>query len=258
LVGFGPYDSAVTGPDYLLLFAAGIGAGLSGSVAGLASLFSYPALLAVGLPPLTANVTNTVALIFSSVGSVAGSRPELRAKSRSRLAGYCAAAALGGLTGGLLLLLTPHDTFERVVPILIGLASLGVLLPRRRVGSVHTGADPRWLLPTVAVIGIYGGYFGAAAGTLLLAVFLLATSDTMAGCSAIKNLTIGASNAVAAVIFLIISDVRWEAVGPMAVGLLIGSRTGPVLIRHAPAKPLRWLIALAGVGLAVRLALQEY
>lgn len=116
----------------LLLVLGGLGAGVAGSVAGLASLISYPALLAAGLPPVTANVTNTVALVFGSIGSVSGSRPALRGQGPRvrRLAG---AAALGGVAGGVLLLLTPAESFERIVPWLIGLASIAILVSPRPV-----------------------------------------------------------------------------------------------------------------------------
>ena len=112
------------------LIFAGIGGGLTGSVAGLASLVTYPSLLAIGLPPVTANVTNTVALLFSSVGSVSASRPELVGQRRhvQRLA---VAGVTGGALGGALVLLTPGDSFEKAVPWLIGLASLAILIRRR-------------------------------------------------------------------------------------------------------------------------------
>ena len=104
--------------DVILLVAAGVGAGLTGSTAGLASLFSYPALLAVGLAPITANVTNSVALIFSSIGSVAGSRPELAGQSR-RVRPLAWAALAGGTVGAILLLATPSESFEKIVPFLL-------------------------------------------------------------------------------------------------------------------------------------------
>jgi uncharacterized membrane protein YfcA len=248
----------VSVPEFLLLVAAGIGGGLSGSIAGLASLFSYPALLAVGLPPLTANVTNTVALVFSSAGSVTGSLPELRGQSRTRLRNLCLAGITGGVVGSVLLISTPPDTFERVVPVLIALASLGVLLPRRRVGDTAAAGDPRWLPLAMFGISIYGGYFGAAAGVLMLAILLLSTSDTLAACNATKNLILGVANGVAAIFFVIASDVRWTAVLPLALGLFIGARTGPAVVRRAPARPLRLIIAVAGLGLAIRLGLQAY
>jgi uncharacterized membrane protein YfcA len=159
--------------EFSLLVLAGVGGGLTGSVAGLASLVSYPALLAAGLSPVPANVTNTVALIFSTAGSVSASRPELSGQWY-RLRRLAPAALLGGASGGAILLLTPPGAFERFVPILIGLASIAVLLPRP---TSHLAEDqsgnPSWLVPGTFAVGVYAGYFGAAAGVLLLAMLLL-------------------------------------------------------------------------------------
>lgn len=242
-----------------LLLLAGIGAGLTGSIAGLASLISYPALLAVGLPPLTANVTNTVALVFSSVGSVIGSRPELRSQG-AQVRRLGAVGVLGGVVGGVLLLSSPSGSFERVVPWLIGFGSLTILVIRRP--TIHPEAphttDSRFVLLAVFVIGVYGGYFGAAAGVLLLALLLAATSETLARCNALKNVVLGLANLVAAVVFLLFGSVSWIAAAPLATGLFIGGRFGPVIVRHSPARLLRILIALAGVGLAIYLGFDAY
>jgi uncharacterized membrane protein YfcA len=245
--------------DPVWLGLAGIGGGLCGSIAGLASLVSYPALLAVGLPPVTANVSNTVALVFSSAGSMWGSRPELagqRAHAR-RLAGI---ALAGGITGALLLLATPSSAFERVVPWLIGLASLAILLPRRvdRVAEFTT----RWHVWGFGVglylIAVYGGYFGAGAGVLLLALLLFASPEPLPRSNALKNVLLGVANAVAALAFVLFGPVRWRAVVPLAIGFLIGGRLGPVIVRRAPPGPLRFGIACAGLGLAVHLGLDAY
>jgi uncharacterized membrane protein YfcA len=249
----------VTPSHVLLLVLAGVGAGLSGSIAGLASLVSYPALLAVGLAPVTANVTNTVALVFSSVGSVAGSRPELRGQ-RGRIRQLGVVAVAGGVAGGALLLLTPRDSFERIVPWLIGLGSLTILVPRRPAlhpEDLHLPAS-RLLVAGVFLIGIYAGYFGAAAGVLMVALLLIATSETLARCNALKNVLLGLANVVAAIIFAVFGPVHWVAVIPLAAGLLVGGRIGPIVVRHSPARALRVLIALAGVGLAIHLGLDAY
>ena len=111
--------------EFAFLVLAGVGAGLTGSIAGLASLISYPSLLAVGIPPVTANITNTVALVLNSVGSVSASRPELRGQGR-RLLPLMGGALLGGMTGMALLLLTPAEAFEKVVPFLIAGASVAI------------------------------------------------------------------------------------------------------------------------------------
>ncbi|PRY50737.1 hypothetical protein LY71_103301 [Geodermatophilus tzadiensis] len=249
--------------EALLLVLAGVGAGLAGSVAGLASLVSYPALLATGLPPVTANVTNTVALVLTSVGSISASRPELTGQGR-RLLPLVAAAVLGGATGAALLLLTPAEAFERAVPVLIGGAALAILLqrPPRELAEegarAHRRRDPWWLVAGTAVVAVYGGYFGAAAGVLLLALFLLGTGEPLPRGNAFKNVTLGAANAVAAVGFVLLSPVAWSAALPLALGCLVGGRLGPRVVRRAPQGALRRLIALAGLGLAVVLAVDAY
>ena len=246
------------GWDPLWLVLAGIGGGLTGSVAGLASVVSYPALLAVGLTPISANVSNTVALVFSTVGSVSGSRPEL-AGQRARAKGLAASAIAGGLVGATLLLLTPSSQFALVVPWLIGGASVAVLLPRTPRPSAAPSEKPVWeLILTVFAIAIYGGYFGAAAGVVLLAALMLMTGETLPRSNALKNLLLGVANAVAAVAFALFGPVHWLAVLPLAAGFLIGGRVGPIIVRHAPTGPLRIVISLAGLGLAVHLGLDAY
>ena len=179
---------------------AGVGAGLTGSIAGLASLISYPALLAVGLGPIAANVTNTTALVFSTLGSTLGSRPELEGQA-ARLRPLVVAGVLGGAAGATLLLLTPSDTFERIAPWLIGVASLAILV-RPRVHPEHrrAAAGPG-LTAGVFAIAIYGGYFGAAAGVMVLALMLVATGESLARSNAFKNVVLGVANATAAVAF---------------------------------------------------------
>jgi hypothetical protein len=247
------------GFDPLWLVLAGFGSGLCGSVAGLASLVSYPALLAVGLTPVSANVSNTVALVFSSVGSVWGSRPELTGQGL-RARRLVPLAVAGGLTGGLLLLETPSSFFARVVPCLIAMAALTILIPRNPARLVPDAARrPTWKLSVgVFLIAVYGGYFGAAAGVLLLALVLFATAEPLARGNAMRNLLVGSANATAAVVFVAIGPVRWSAAVPLAVGCLAGGRLGPIIVRRVPATPLRAAIACAGLGLAVHLGLDAY
>lgn len=243
----------------VLLLVAGVGAGLTGSIAGLASVISYPALLGVGLAPVTANVTNTVALVFSSVGSVAGSRPELRGQA-ARVRRLGAVGILGGTVGGVVLLSSPAGAFEKIVPWLIGFGSLTILVTSRPPidPDAPPRADSRLVLLGVFLIGVYGGYFGAAAGVLLLALLLAASSETLARCNALKNFVLGLANLVAAVVFVLFGSVDWVAAVPLAIGLFVGGRTGPVIVRHAPARLLRILIAIAGIGLAIYLGVDAY
>jgi uncharacterized protein len=251
----------VSGLELLLLVGAGLVGGLAGSIAGLASLVSYPALLAVGLGPVTANVTNTVALVFSSLGSTLGSRTELRGQA-PRVRGFAIAAVLGGSVGASLLLLTPSGTFERIAPWLIGVASLTILM-RQRVRPAESGDDEQHdagagLIGGVFLVAIYGGYFGAAAGVMLLALLLAGTGDTLARSNALKNVVLGIANAAAALGFIVLGPVHWAAVAPLAVGLFAGARLGPIVVRHSNAGALRALIGLAGLALAVTLGVDAY
>ncbi|MHC9293026.1 sulfite exporter TauE/SafE family protein [Mycobacterium sp. LTG2003] len=249
--------------DIALLFVAGIAGGLTGSIAGLASVATYPALLLIGLPPVTANVTNTVAVVFNGIGSVWGSRPELTGQG-AWIKRIIPVAALGGAAGAALLLCTPAEGFERIVPFLLAFASVAILLPRRahreaRVAN-HRDHMIRVSLEATAIflITIYGGYFGAAAGVLLLALLLRAGGATLAHANAGKNVILGVANSVAAAAFVVFAPVYWPAVIPLGIGCLIGSRLGPIVVRHAPATPLRVVIGVAGVALAVKLALDAY
>lgn len=241
----------------LLLFAAGVGAGITGSTAGLASLVSYPALLAIGLPPVTANVTNTVALIGSSIGSVSGSRTELRGQGRD-IRRYTGLAVVAGAIGATLLLIGPAGTFEGLVPYLIASASVLLLFsPKLRAirAGTSTPAASRGLLVPVGLFFtcVYGGYFGAAAGVMILALLLFATDKSLPAANALKNLLLGIANAVAAVGFLIFADVRLAAVVPLGLGCVVGGRIGPAIVRRVPPAVMRTVIAVAGLGLSIKL-----
>jgi uncharacterized membrane protein YfcA len=253
----------VTWWDTAFLAAAGIVGGLTGSIAGLASVATYPALLLVGLPPVAANMTNTVALVFNGIGSVLGSRPELKGQGRwiKRIAPV---TAVGGAAGAALLLTTPAEGFERAVPVLLGVASIAILLPPvynryARVAS-HQRHTATVLLESGAIflISIYGGYFGAAAGVLLLALLLRAGGATLAHANASKNVILGVANGVAAAIFAVLAPVNWLAVVALGVGCLLGSRLGPIVVRRAPAGPMKVAIGAAGLALAVKLGYDTY
>jgi uncharacterized membrane protein YfcA len=258
--------------DFVALVGAGMAAGVLSTVVGLASLVSYPALLLFGLPPLVANVTNTIALVATGIGAVGGSRTELAGQGRL-VVRLCGMSALGGAAGALLLLSTPAGLFEIVVPGLIAGASVLVLLgPRlRRAAAASSGDEPvpsagdairrtpggrlRGYL-AVAPVGLYGGYFGAAAGVLMLAVLTLMLADQpLARTNAAKNAAVGAANIAASAIFAVTGPVRWTAAAALAIGSLVGGWVGPALVRRLPAGPLRVLIAVGGLGLAVKLAL---
>ena len=258
--------------EALALVAAGIGAGITGTVAGLASLVSYPALLALGIPPVAANVTNTVALTGNTIGSVAGSRPELRGQGR-RNRELAPIMLLGGALGALLLLTTPSGGFTHVVPFLIAGSALVVLLRpriqaalvrrRERLLGEHHLPDPDTPLASGArigalAVGAYGGYFGAGAGVMLMALLSLATSAGLVRVNALKNLHLGLANGVAALGFALFGPVHWPQAALLALGCLGGSYVSPAIVRAIPPGLLRWLIGVAGLYLAVKLGLDAY
>lgn len=253
---------AVSWAQALALVVAGVGAGLAGSMAGLASLVSFPALLAVGLSPVAANVTNTVALVGSGIGAAAGSRPELAGQGRL-IRRLLPAAAAGGLVGAGLLLLGPAATFEAVVPYLVAAGSLVLLLGdrierlRRAVrpaGAVEARDPGVGLTVGVGLVAVYGGYFGAGAGVVVLALLsAVFPQQAPQRLNAVKNVLLGVSNAVAALLFAVSGPVVWLAALPLAVGFVAGARVGPVLLRRIPRRVFRIAIGLAGLGLAVEL-----
>jgi uncharacterized membrane protein YfcA len=245
----------------LLLILAGVGAGLCGSVAGLASLVSYPALLAHGLPPLAANVTNTTAMFATTAGAALGSRAELHGQGR-RLAGVMVVSALGGVLGAALLT-TPAPVFAAVVPWLVALGAV-LLLARDRVREQaqrvrrRLGGSRPWLrrawLPVIALVGLYGGYFGAGAGIIMLAVLAVRYTEPWPVTNAVKNLGTGTANMMATGVYVLAAPVDLPAAATLGVGALVGAWLGPGLVRVLPERPLRIAIGLAGLGLAAWLA----
>jgi uncharacterized membrane protein YfcA len=247
--------------EALVLLAAGTAGGIFSTVVSIASLVTYPVLLALGVPPLSANMTNTVSLVLTGAGSVAGSKPELAGQGRLVLR-LGAVTALGGTAGAAVLLLTPASTFTVVVPVLIGGASL-VLLAQPRIRRLAATSDPgtrRRLASGAALfaVAMYVGYFGAAAGVMLLVVLSAMISEPLVRVNAIKNAVSGMANAMAAACFAVFGDVRWQFVAPLAAGFLVGGWIGPKIARRVPAGPFRVFVSLCGIGLAVKLGLSAY
>jgi uncharacterized membrane protein YfcA len=247
--------------EALVLLAAGAAGGIFSTVVAIASLVTYPVLLALGVPPLAANMTNTVSLVLTGAGSVAGSRPELAGQGR-RVLRLGAITALGGATGAAVLLLTPASAFTRAVPVLIGGSSLVLLLqPRISVLTPPAVVDTRHRLALGAAlfaVAVYVGYFGAAAGVMLLVVLGALISEPLVRVNAIKNAVSGMANATAAACFALFGDVRWKLVLPLAAGFLIGGWLGPKIARRVPAGALRVVVSLCGFGLAVKLGVSAY
>jgi uncharacterized protein len=240
------------------LMFAGLIAAVVGTAGGITSLISYPALLAVGIGPFAANVTNAVSLISSGLASSLSSGPELR-EHRARLRGWAVLAVAGGTTGAVLLLVTPPGVFSWIVPFLIALASV-LLLAQPRITSWHR-ARPRaggTVLVTSAIFGVsvYSGYFGAGAGVLIIAVVLILVDADLARANALKNFTLLVADILPGIIFAVFGPVVWRAAIPLAIGACIGGLLGPAITRRARPTVLRILVALMGFGLAAWLVVK--
>jgi uncharacterized membrane protein YfcA len=241
--------------QFALLVVAGFFAALIGVVSGLASLVSYPALLVAGVPPVAANVTNTVALVAAGAGTTAKTAAVLYKRGK-QLAWWSLLAAIGGSIGAALLLLAPAESFEAVVPFLVLLAAAALLLqPRLRKLAGRTEFPV--LLPLgICLIAVYGGYFGAGAGVMFLAMFLVTTSEGIWITTVLKSFLLGIANLIAAIGFALFGPVHWLAALALAVGMFVGGWAGPAVVARLPPNGLRIGVAIAAIGLAVWLFAQ--
>lgn len=230
---------------------AGIVAGVIGTAGGITSLVSYPALLVAGATPLQANIVNLVALVACWPASAAVSRVELRAVRRY-VPTAVASGAIGGAIGSLLLLHTDATVFNQVVPYLVLGGSVALMTQpwlSRRAGRARP-----WMGYVVTVlVAMYGGYFGAGSGVMLLVVCLMLFDDFLPHANALKNMVNGGVSVASAVVLIAAAPVRWDLAVPLAAGLFVGSLLGPLAVRRLPAFLVRWTVAALGVGLAVDL-----
>lgn len=245
--------------EVLALFAAGLAAGTVNTIVGSGSLITFPTLLAFGYPPLLANVTNNVGVLPGSFSGVAVSRTELRGQRR-RLTRLAVGSVLGATAGAVLLLVLPASVFDSVVPVLILLAcALVAVQPRitsavqRRGRPIGHGAVLLWT--AVLLTGVYGGYFGAAQGVILIAVLGVFIDDELARLNAAKNVLAGVANLAAAIVFVLVTEVAWLAALAIAVGALIGGQFGPRIGRRLPPATYRAIIVVVGVAVSAVLLL---
>ena len=245
--------------EVLAVLAAGLAAGAINAVVGSGTLITFPTLIAIGYPPVLANVSNTVGLVPGSLAAVVGYRAELAGQAR-RLARLCAASTCGALAGGALLLTLPAGAFKAIVPVLIVAACVLVVLQprltaalaaRRPAGRPAHGGPV--LLGAVCLTGVYAGYFGAAQGVLLIALLGVFLTDGMQRINAAKNVLALTANAVAAALFLIVTEVDWAVVGLIATGSVAGGLLGARVGRRLPPGVLRGLIVAVGTVAVVRL-----
>ncbi|MGO4257097.1 sulfite exporter TauE/SafE family protein [Marmoricola sp. RAF53] len=242
--------------EAVVILLAGVAAGTINTVVGSGTLITFPTLLAFGVPPVTANVSNTIGLVPGSVSGAIGYRAELRGQ-RGRLLRLGSASVLGGITGAVLLLVLPSEAFDAIVPALILLGVTLVILGPRISAWVakrheHLGGLPehgaRWVWPAVLGTGVYGGYFGAAQGVLLLAVMGIGIDDDLQRINATKNVLAALVNGVAAVVFVFRADVDWAIAGLLAVGSVLGGQIGAGVGRRLPPNVLRAFIVVVGLA----------
>jgi uncharacterized membrane protein YfcA len=239
--------------EALAIAGAGLAAGTINTVVGSGSLITFPTLLAFGYPAVLANVSNTVGLVPGSASAVLAYRREL-AGQRRRLLVLGSASVAGGITGAALLLVLPHSVFRRVVPVLILAACVLVLvqpaLARRlaeRPRRPHGGAG---LYGSVLATGVYGGYFGAAQGVILMGLLGVFLADDLHRLNATKNVLALVANGVSAVFFVAATHVAWPAAALVAGGSVVGGQVGGVVGRRLPAAGLRLVIVAVGVTAA--------
>lgn len=247
------------------VFAAGVGAGAINSVVGSGTLITFPVLLATGLSPVTATVSNALGLVPGSVSGAIGYRKELSGQRR-RILKLSAGSLLGALAGASLLLSLPADAFETIVPALVGLAlvlvalqpRLGRLVQRRRA---RTGVSPRpdggpLLFTGMTLASVYGGYFSAAQGIIYLSLMGMLLDESLQRLNAVKNVLSAIVNTVAALFFLFAADFDWTAVGLIAAGSALGGYAGSKVGRRFSPVVLRTLVVTVGTVALVQLVLR--
>lgn len=282
----------------LVVLVAGIGAGFLGYAVGASSLVSYPAMLALGIPPVVANATNTVGVIGTGIGGVLGARAELRGQ-RLRVITYVLIGSIGGVVGARLLLGFDPRVFELAVPPLILLSAVVIavnprgrsqskqavrdaerqlsqvgddgFLPSRTVedgrsamispdgdGVRPLSSDSWWVWLAVSAVAVYSGYFGAGAGTLVLAVLDAGRVGPFHKINALKTVIGAGANVTATIVFLTRGVVDWPAAIVMGIGCFVGSYIAPPITRRIPARVMRGAAVAAGVALAADLAFRAY
>ncbi|WP_440105203.1 sulfite exporter TauE/SafE family protein [Streptosporangium sp. H16] len=248
--------------EMLAVFAAGVGAGAVNTVVGSGSLITFPVLLATGMPPVTAAVSNTLGVIPGSISGAIGYRAELGGQGR-RILKMSVGALLGGLTGATLLLTLPATSFERIVPALVGLALVLIIFQprigrsvrrrRERAGAAaHPDGGPL-LLTGLTLASVYGGYFSAAQGIIYMSLMGMFLDETLQRLNAARNVLVAVVNTAAATFFLFSADFDWTAVALIAAGSAFGGSIGARVGRRLSPAVLRGLIVAVGTVAIVQL-----
>jgi hypothetical protein len=247
--------------EMVAIVAAGVAAGVANAIVGSGTLITFPTLIAFGYPPVLANVSNTTGLVFGNIASIAAWRQELKGQ-RTRAMRLGVASVAGGATGALLLFELPASAFRAVVPAFIGIGVVLVLVQpvvtrrlARRPGVRAEGGHGWAATGGLYLAGVYGGYFGAGQGLVIIAVLGFAVADTLHRLTALRNVLAGATNTVAAVAFVAATHIAWGAVILIAVGSTAGGWVGVHVGRRLPPIAYRLVIAAVGLVAVVRLTI---
>ena len=243
-------------PAIIAVLAAGFGAGTINSIVGSGSLITFPTLVALGLPPFIANITNTVGITGGNASSVHGYRRELQGQAQ-RMRTLVPISAVGGITGAVLLLVRP-SAFQAIVPWLIILA-VALVIGQPRITRYLTNRGPRHphggmgLRVGLFLSGIYGGYFGAAQGVIMIALLAIGIDESLQRLNGLKNVLGFVANLTAGILFVIFANVNWVFVPIIAVSSVFGGQFGAHIGRRLPNKVLRSIIIVAGLSVAIKL-----
>ena len=244
--------------DVVAILAAGLAAGVVNAVVGTGTLLTFPTLLAIGYPPVVANMSNTVGLIFGNVSGVVGYRREL-AGQRARAIELSIPTAVGALGGAILLLALPQGVFHHIVPWLV-LFAVALVLAQPRLSTYlarhRDRAGSAWALRgSLVLAGVYGGYFGAGLGVILIGLLTVFLDDDIQRLNGVRNVLSAVTNTFAAIVFIIVGQLAWPVVGLLAVSSIAGGQIGALFGRRLPANALRGLIVVGGSAAVVKLLL---
>jgi uncharacterized protein len=250
----------MTAPEAIAITAAGFAAGTVNIAVGSGTLITFPVLLAFGYAPVQANVSNTVGLVPGGLSGTHGYRAELEGqRRRSVVLGI--ASLTGALVGAALLLTLPASAFKTIVPFFIACAVVLIVLQPRLSARIearrqrHRPHGGPWTIAGLFLTGVYGGYFGAGQGILLLAILGLALADSLQRVNALKNVLATLTNLVAAIVFVVAADVDWGVAGLIAAGSIVGGRVGAHAARRLPPAAFRGVIVVVGLAAIAKLTL---